>query len=482
MPQGTPFHGFIPPFPIRVDQFDTSRTLVAVPALHLLSHTHSDHILGLAAKSFASTIICSHDAKQMLLRHEGYIERVLRDVDLRDEARLAKTFGHLKIPPFVKDGKLDFSASRDLLRALPLHTPTKIELTDNVNVTLTLFDANHCPGSVMFLVEGAQGAVLHTGDFRAEPWFLDYVRRSPFLQPYLALPEVPERAMLVHEQHKDSGTSSFRTLDAIYLDTECLLLMNEVPTKSDATQGLVSLMSLFPPETTFFINAWTWGYEEIFRAVARSFRSQIHVDRYKHNIYSHLADPFLPSLITLDPSKTRFHACERFNRCIKASGDGVVYVNPVAMSKSRWDQYLALTESKLRAAQPVTILLVPLSRHSPFQELRAFVSLFRPVRIVPNSLDPSLHGFDALCIPHLFSNCLSSPTSQISSSFDEALVEHDIVVSDDRSDVALQNLVGDGADGTVRAWAVSGRTVDKLTAMEPYLSGTARDMVRRMLG
>ena len=115
MPQGTPLHGFIPPFPIRVDQFGASPGLTAVPALHLLSHTHSDHIVGLSANSFASTIICSADAKQMLLRHELYSERFLRDVDLRDEARLSRTFGHLKVPPFLKDGKIDFSAGRDLL-------------------------------------------------------------------------------------------------------------------------------------------------------------------------------------------------------------------------------------------------------------------------------------------------------------------------------------------------------------------------------
>jgi hypothetical protein len=87
---------------------------------------------------------------------------------------------------------------------------------------------------------------------------------------------------------------------------------------------------------------------------------QIHVDRYKHNVYSHLTDPFLRSLITLDGSKTRFHACERFNRCPYASGDDVVYINPITMSKSKWDQYLALTDSKLRAAQPVTVLVRPL--------------------------------------------------------------------------------------------------------------------------
>lgn len=115
MPQGTPFHGLIPPFPIRVDQFGALPALAPVPALHLLSHTHTDHTLGLSAKSFASTIICSPDAKQMLLRHEAYNERALRDVHLRDEARLSRTFGHLKVPAFLRDGKFNFSASRDLL-------------------------------------------------------------------------------------------------------------------------------------------------------------------------------------------------------------------------------------------------------------------------------------------------------------------------------------------------------------------------------
>jgi len=119
MPRGTPFHGFIPPFPIRVDQFDALPGPTTVPpALHLLSHTHSDHIIGLSAKSFSSTIICSHDAKKMLLKHEVYHERALKDVDLRDEARLSRTFGHLKLPPFLKDGKLNFSESRDLLVCL----------------------------------------------------------------------------------------------------------------------------------------------------------------------------------------------------------------------------------------------------------------------------------------------------------------------------------------------------------------------------
>jgi hypothetical protein len=260
-------------------------------------------------------------------------------------------------------------------------------------------------------------------------------------------------------------------------------------------------MALFPPETSFFINSWTWGYEDILRAIAFHFQSQIHVDRYKHSVYSHIADPYMRSLITLDASKTRFHACERFNRCPHASADDVVYINPVTIGKVKWEQYCHLTESKLRSAQPVTVLvrscpfitrpfscshtskLVPLSRHSPLNELRAFVSLFRPARVVPNTLDPSLHGLDALSIPNIFTGCLSnSQTSTSSAAFGEALVSDDIEIIEDGGDSALQNLIGGDAERIARAWADSGRGAEKLAIVEQFLTGPACDTARRALG
>jgi hypothetical protein len=120
-------------------------------------------------------------------------------------------------------------------------------------------------------------------------------------------------------------------------------------------------------------------------------------------------------------------------------------------------------------------------RHSPLEELRAFVTLFRPVRVVPNSLDPSLCGVDAVSIPYLFADCLSTPPSHVPC-FDEALIEGDVEASDDHSDSALQNLVGNGADTIAQAWAVSGRILDKFAVMEPFFSDTAREVVRHALG
>ncbi|TFY79804.1 hypothetical protein EWM64_g4208, partial [Hericium alpestre] len=333
----------------------------------------------------------------MLLRHEVYTERALQEMKLR-EAKVGRTFGHLKVSPVVIDGKWYYDGSRDLLRALPTNTPTTIELSDSESATITLIDANHCPGAVMFLVESAKGAVLHTGDFRAETRFLEAISQDKALQPYLS-----------YQGPTGDFTPPLKTLDAIYLDTACQFSESPVPSKvstcyvinpasshakasrqKEAVDGFIELMKLVPSMSIFFINAWTWGYEEILKAVGRAFGTKIHADSYKHGIYTHLSDRVMPLILTEDASSTRFHACERFDRCSQAAEPAnndrhVVYVNPVTMSADKWTVYFSETKAALRAGKRLDCLLIPLSRHSPLPELRAFVSMFRPKRIVPNT-------------------------------------------------------------------------------------------------
>ncbi len=56
---------------------------------------------------------------------------------------------------------------QEFIRALDLNTPTTIEGT---NITVTLLDANHCPGSVMFVLqEPGRRPVVVTGDFKCAP-------------------------------------------------------------------------------------------------------------------------------------------------------------------------------------------------------------------------------------------------------------------------------------------------------------------------
>lgn len=418
----------------------------------------------------------------MLLKHEVYAERQNRELELR--VQNVRTYSHLKVDPLVhSNGSKYYTGSRDLLKTLPLHCPTEVELSGNESVTITLLDANHCPGAVMFLVEGDKGAVLHTGDFRAEPWFLESLTRNPFLQPYL----YSERQGPIN-----------KTLEAIFLDTACVLSPAQVPTKAAATSGLVELMELFPQSANFFLNTWTWGYEDVLKAVAKAFQSKIHVDRYKHAIFQRLSDPYLRLITTQDASSTRFHACERFDRCRHVTVDNepgvytnttstlgkrVVYVNPVTMDVSGWMAYFTNTKAQLQRGETVNNLLVPLSRHSPLPELQQFVSLFRPKVVVPNTLEPRLQGLDWACIDKMFADCLHPSskgpgTSHVESRGIAKLAE----AAKDDGDVALKNLVGDGAEDVAKRWADGGKLLKKVEILRSYLGPEENAIVDRLLG
>ncbi|KAF9442259.1 hypothetical protein P691DRAFT_779488 [Macrolepiota fuliginosa MF-IS2] len=476
MPTGTPYNSFALPYRIKVDDFATPTGQETAPALHLLTHTHSDHINGLSAKSFGHIVVCSHDAKEMLLRHEVYAERELKELDLRAER--IRTYAHLKIDSINHSTMAYYQGSRDLLRPIHLHMPTIFELSNNEQVVVTALDANHCPGAVMYLIEGPKGAVLHTGDFRAEPWFLESLSRNPFLQPYL---------------HSSANAPLHRALDCIYLDTACAFSTLDVPTKLDATNGLIELMKLFPPNVYFYINSWTWGYEDILKAVATAFQSKIHVDRYKYNIYQNTSDPYMRLIVTRDPTITRFHACERFHRCdhvwvdnedgtydnaISRLGKRVVYVNPVTMGSMSWNLYMRDTKRQLVEGTTVNNLLVPLSRHSTLPELRAFVSLFHPKRIIPNTLDPRLQGLDWLCIDRMFEGCMQGPPL----SHIQKLLPFATNPLEEDEDVNIKNIVGGGdvADVAVR-WADGASLRRKLEVAREYLKPQERVIVDRVL-
>ncbi|CAH7669435.1 hypothetical protein BY996DRAFT_4568452, partial [Phakopsora pachyrhizi] len=432
---------------IRADNFgDSSKRpdgLNRHPLIFLLSHAHSDHMVELESFS-GSDIYCSAITKEIVLKHRSALDRVEQYAGFSSSKH--RTYSHLS--------KTTDGSSVDLLKQLPLLKPSTVTLAnpDVDRCVLTLIPANHCPGAVMFLIQMWNRAVLYTGDIRAEPWWLESLTKETILAPYLAFPTDPINSSSSLSWGPKTSDPQ-KPLDNLYLDTSSILSKKEVLTKDSAISRTIDSMALYPKDTIFFINAWTWGYEELLQRIAIRFKTKIHVDEYKYEIYSQpnfkAQYPLLYSSATPDFNMTRFHSCERQWRCDQTWGNGngckefvdrdvqgdvkekramckrkrIVYVNPWEMTTSKWEMYYsnlslqlaALTKpgAKNQDNQWPSYLICPLARHSSFEEIYGFVSIFKPKCIFPNTTKPK-HGFiEYHALPMVFRDVIQDQAAEL---------------------------------------------------------------------
>ncbi|KAF8474289.1 hypothetical protein BDZ91DRAFT_713996 [Kalaharituber pfeilii] len=303
------FRGVVAEFPdIRIDYF-RPRPDARPPLACFLSHVHSDHLQGLEGFYGGPFIYCSEATKELLIRLERRAHRI----------NFAKKL--------VEAHDFTYADKRPKLKTLPLGTPTMIELQHGRSVRVTLFDANHCSGAVMFLIEDTRHSILYTGDIRAEPWWVESIARHPALIPY---------------------ATGIKRLSRIYLDTSYAsreVLYQDLPTKTEGIRQLLETVSKYPKDTIFHFNAWTFGYEDVWVALAATFDTKIHVDKYQHRLFRSIRDigaseqgPYLNGFIfgnskvegrlTNNP-EIRFHSCDRKLDCIGLRGKKVVYIIPV---------------------------------------------------------------------------------------------------------------------------------------------------------
>lgn len=292
-----------PEFPeIRIDRFRTLSDRPA-PTACFLSHVHTDHLVGLDVLK-SPFLYCSPATREMLLKLEKYPHRLNFNKGIAEVVR--RDYRHLN----------------RLLKPIPLETPTRIELKPGKSVTVTLFDANHCLGAVSFLIEGDDAAVIYTGDIRAEPWLMQSWARHPKLVPYIPQPQGP----------------GLRRLSAVYLDTTFAVTSHvyaEFPTKAKGLAELLAAVQRYPKDTVFYMHAWTFGYEDVWRALSGFLDSPVHLDRYRYGVYTSISNSCGPGLETPDAAlfcghgvgnKTqkgiltrdegaRLHSCEQGSGC-----------------------------------------------------------------------------------------------------------------------------------------------------------------------
>lgn len=389
------FNGYVEEFPgLAIDYFRNPPANACPVQAYLLSHVHSDHLHGLENRNFGGAFIyCSQATKSLLLVTQDRQSRI--KFARGDSAMRIHKYSHLQN---------NCSAKQSLLRAVPLECPTLI-LLGTEHISITLFDANHCPGAVMFLVESSSKSILYTGDMRAEDTFLARILANPLLTPY---------------------TSGLKILDCLYLDTSASYGGSEYPSKADGCLQLIRAMAAYPPLTSFYINAWCLGYEDIWLAVARCFNVKVHVDDYRKAMFQSLLNSDYSfgnafcgtigcNVLTTDAGSTRFHSCESMDPCQARSNfsDTEVYIKTVNTTRSSVDCQSDIVEGEHNTqvriqsycldntttihgeiSQTSTsdsievdgrllprVLIVPFARHSSYPELVRFVKAFRPRRV-----------------------------------------------------------------------------------------------------
>ncbi|XP_006461805.1 hypothetical protein AGABI2DRAFT_185905 [Agaricus bisporus var. bisporus H97] len=381
-----PFYKVLTGMPIAVDAFRYG----AIPGVtaYFLSHAHSDHYTNLSSSWKSGPIYCSEVTANLII----YM----------------------------------LSVDKKWIRPLPMDTPTIIPDTGGVQVTL--IEANHCPGSCLFLFEGHQ--TVNAGDSTFRSTFVGSSRMFRYLHcgDFRASP-----------RHITHPAMTGKKIDCVYLDTTYLnprytfppqplvisacaelsrrILAGEPTTVNKTMKSwLPSLPSLKPTAGTkgrilVVVGTYSIGKERIVKAIAKALDSKIYCDARKTALLRCEDDRELESMLTSRPLEATVHlvplgtiATDRlkiymdrfdgtFTRVIGFRPTGWTYAQPagtdqlpsIASILARTSQkdftYVDLHQSP-KSTSSIQVYGVPYSEHSSFYELTCFAMSFNWLKVV----------------------------------------------------------------------------------------------------
>ena len=272
-----------------------------------LSHVHSDHTEGLSP-SWRQTIYCSEMSKKLLMHKIGVNECLIEAIEIGSPKLITGKRGRF---------------------------------------TVTLIDANHCPGSVMFLFEGDFGRVLYTADFRCDAKFFQYFQTLPI-----------------------------GSIDTLYLDNTYFLEGANFPTREEATMQVVKVIEEHPRHRIVII-CYSIGKEDLLVNIALHFKEWIVVSMERYRVLEILG---VPNVFTTEEKAGRIRvivAKDLKNRVMQTwiRSRPTVAIFPTGMFNHDNNPYRSQSWEKS--------FFIPYSDHSSFQELQDFLSYVKPDKIVP---------------------------------------------------------------------------------------------------
>ncbi|KAI7880536.1 DRMBL-domain-containing protein [Lichtheimia hyalospora FSU 10163] len=369
---------------------------------YFLSHFHSDHYGYLGKKWSHGTVYCSQITANLLHQRLG--------------------------------------VSRRYVCVLPMDV--KYPLSDTVNVSL--IDANHCPGAVLFLFEilrpdGVVVRHLHTGDFRATPSMcLHPLIRQPTNPPidtlYLDTTYLDDRYTfpiqedVVHAacdvayeqcfgqpvqqqlQWKPAATASNSSALVGWLQSSQKPKAQLVTDESEGTLASIEKTKERPlSKVLVVVGTYTIGKEKVFLNIAKRLGSKIYVNEKKRKILVCQENNELDSLLVTNPHQAQVHVLplgtlkidllESYLKSMRPHFTSLIAFLPTAQTfrpygsptigpplsdliEQPMNRSIALKPTRA-STDTVKLYHIPYSEHSSFRELAAFICSLEIRRIIP---------------------------------------------------------------------------------------------------
>ncbi|TFY81190.1 hypothetical protein EWM64_g2826 [Hericium alpestre] len=380
-----PFYKVMTGMPIAVDAFRYG----AIPGVtaYFLTHAHSDHYTNLSSNWKNGPIYCSEGTTNLIIHMLG--------------------------------------VDRTWIHPLPMDVPTTIPNTGGVQVTL--IEANHCPGSSLFLFEGPQ--TVDAGDSAYKSHFVGSKRLFRYLHcgDFRASP-----------QHVLHPAVKGKRIDCIYLDTTylnpkycfpsqaqvisaCADLAKRIVSGQNGTpKGVSSFFTVVPKvedkgvqkidRTLVVVGTYSIGKERVVKAIAKALQTKVYCDSRKAAILRCQDDPELHAMLIKDPFEAGVHIVPlsiinsdtikeyiqrwqgHWSKVLAFRPTGWTYTPPVTTVAPSVANIVARTPHRefthahlrtMRNSTPAHQLYgVPYSEHSSFFELTCFALSLDWVRIV----------------------------------------------------------------------------------------------------
>jgi len=350
---------------LRCDRFDClDGEGSTVPAHQLfLSHCHTDHMVGL------------EDVGSFLKkRRRGTGPRKLYC------SMISSVFVQKKYPDIPREA---------IVEMLPNHPLTiSVSACKSVyNLRVTGINANHCPGSLMFLMEKLDSTgtvcsrILYTGDFRFDNLGGKYLAR-------------------LHALH--SGTIPLH-IDEMYLDTTfCSPMYPSFPPRQVAEENIWKICDEWVKKNrskktrqkhaVLLDLPARYGYENIFHHIYQrsGYEWRVHVPSTKFSEY--LCHSSLEDCTDPDPSNApHIHACSTSTSqqlsCQPSGGVALCRIRPSAMffTQDRMGDLKEASglENLVGVSKGTSSYRVCYSTHSSLEELEIFVKYFSPSQMTP---------------------------------------------------------------------------------------------------